>query len=55
MTDTILKYQQSIMNDNMQAERLSLDELIDEYFSKSYGLDDPAQVRFYEKSLRSEL
>ena len=27
---------------------------MEEFFTKSYGLEDPAQIRFYEKQLRME-
>ncbi|CDW77066.1 guanylate-binding n-terminal domain containing protein [Stylonychia lemnae] len=58
MSETIMKYQSQILYEGTDDESegiLTVDELIDSYFSKCYGLDDPAQIRFYEKQLRSEL
>eukprot|EP00347_Sterkiella_histriomuscorum_P002884 403366426 len=60
-TETILKFQDEVLklNDIQQQHdqttvKINKDELIDEFFAKSYGLDDLVQIKYYERQLRNE-
>ncbi len=51
LTEIILEYQSKLFDGKEDSTK---EDYIDLFFQKSYGLDDPAQIRFYERQLRTE-
>ena len=41
-TETVIKFQNELINSNEGENLINKDEMIDHFFTHSYGLDDPA-------------